>query len=69
MGSNGTPWVEASPVMTLAEVCGYLNIHKSKLYRLIKRQGIPYFTLGRHYRFNREEIERWRKTFSEGIEL
>ena len=48
--------------MTMAEVGSYLRIHRSSLYRLIRAAGIPYFRVGSGYRFNREEIDAWRRT-------
>ena len=46
-------------VMTLREVCAYLQIHKSTLMRLIDAGKIPHFRMGSAYRFNRETIETW----------
>jgi excisionase family DNA binding protein len=48
-------------VMDAREVCAYLHIHRSTLYRLIGRDEIPYFRIGYHYRFNREQIDEWRQ--------
>ena len=47
--------------MTAAEVCDFLRIHRNTLYRLAKAGGIPYFIVGKDYRFNRETIEKWSK--------
>jgi excisionase family DNA binding protein len=47
-------------VMTLTEVAQFLRIHPSTLYRLLKHRRIPAFKMGSDYRFNREEIDRWR---------
>jgi excisionase family DNA binding protein len=49
-----------TPVMDALDVCDYLHIHRSTLYRLIRRSEIPYFRIGSDYRFNREEIDEWR---------
>jgi excisionase family DNA binding protein len=48
-----------SPVMTTREVCAYLGIHKSTLFRLIASRKIPFFRIGSDYRFNQEEIDEW----------
>ena len=45
-----------SPVMTVGEVCEYLRIHRSTLYRLIKSGHLPHFRLGSDYRFNRKRL-------------
>jgi excisionase family DNA binding protein len=46
-----------SPVMTVTEVCEFLHIHRATLYRMLKRGEIPFFRIGRDYRFNRDQIE------------
>jgi excisionase family DNA binding protein len=48
-------------VMTADELCGLLRIHKSTLYRLIKKGNFPHFRIGTDYRFSREAIDEWRK--------
>jgi excisionase family DNA binding protein len=48
-----------SGVMTNTELCAYLSICRSTVYRLIKVGKLPFFKLGRAYRFNREEIDQW----------
>ena len=45
--------------MTLKEVAAFLRIHHVTLYRLVRRNEIPSFRIGRDYRFNREEIKKW----------
>lgn len=50
--------------MTVAEVCAYLHVHRSTLYRLIKAGEIPFFRMGSGLRFNRETIDEWRKSQS-----
>ena len=46
-------------VMIPPEVCAYLRIHRSTLFRLIEAGKIPHFRIGSDYRFNRETIETW----------
>jgi excisionase family DNA binding protein len=48
-----------SPVMTAKEVCTYLGIHKSTLFRLVDARKIPFFRIGSDYRFNCEAIDEW----------
>jgi excisionase family DNA binding protein len=50
----------AAKVMTLKEVSGYLHVHPSTVYRLIKRREIPAFRIGSDWRFNIEAIDIWR---------
>jgi excisionase family DNA binding protein len=46
-------------VMTLQEIADYLRVTRSTIHRLLKRNQIPAFRIGRHWRFNVEEIENW----------
>jgi excisionase family DNA binding protein len=45
--------------MTLQEVAEYLRVTRSTIHRLLKRNQIPAFRIGRHWRFNLEEIDNW----------
>ena len=47
-------------VMTVRQVCAYLKVHQSTIYRLLKRSAIPAFKLGSDWRFNVESIDAWR---------
>lgn len=47
-------------VMTVRETAAYLRCHQSTLYRLIKQHRLPAWKVGSDYRFNREDIDRWR---------
>jgi excisionase family DNA binding protein len=47
-------------VMTVREVSAYLQVHPSTIYRLVKHHQIPAFQVGSDWRFNVEEIDRWR---------
>jgi excisionase family DNA binding protein len=49
----------SSPMMTLQEVADYLRVTRSTIHRLLKRNQIPAFRIGRHWRFNTEEIDNW----------
>jgi len=46
-------------VMTLQETADYLRVTRSRIQRLLKRNQIPAFRIGRHWHFNTEEIETW----------
>jgi excisionase family DNA binding protein len=47
-------------VMTVEELSQYLHIHRSTIYRLLKRGEIPAFRIGSDWRFNIETIDVWR---------
>jgi len=46
-------------LMTLQETAEYLRVTRSTIHRLLKRNQIPAFRIGRHWRFRLEEIENW----------
>jgi len=46
-------------VMTIDEVCQYLRIPKSSLYRLAQEGRIPCQKVGKHWRFRKEALDRW----------
>ena len=46
-------------LMTLQETAEYLRVTRSTIHRLLKRNQIPAFRIGRHWRFNVEEIDNW----------
>jgi len=48
-----------APVLTVNELCDYLKVHQATIYRLLKTGQLPAFRIGRDWRFNVEEIERW----------
>jgi excisionase family DNA binding protein len=47
-------------VITIGELAEYLRVHRSTLYRLLKRQQLPAFKIGSDWRFNVEAIDEWR---------
>ena len=47
-------------VMTVREVLQLICVHPSTVYRLPKRNQIPAFHMGSHWRFNIEAIDHWR---------
>jgi excisionase family DNA binding protein len=51
---------DTAPVLTLKELSRYLKVNPSTVYRLIKGGKIPAFKVGSDWRFDREEIDRWR---------
>ena len=47
-------------VITITELSEYLRVHRSTLYRLLKKGQLPGFKIGSDWRFNVEAIDRWR---------
>jgi excisionase family DNA binding protein len=59
--SEATGWPASSPVMTVDELAAFLRVHKATIYRLLRDRKIPAFKVGSDWRFNREEIDEWRR--------
>ena len=47
-------------VLTVSELSEYLRVHRSTIYRLLKKGQLPGFKIGSDWRFNVESIDRWR---------
>jgi excisionase family DNA binding protein len=47
-------------VLTVSELSEYLRVHRSTIYRLLKRGQLPGFKIGSDWRFNVEAIDQWR---------
>lgn len=56
---------EETNVLTIKEVSAYLRVHTSTIYRLLKKHGLPGYKIGSDWRFNREDIDKWRMKQSE----
>ena len=46
-------------LMTIDEVAAYMQLSRFTVYRLAKDRFIPATKIGRQWRFQKEEIERW----------
>jgi excisionase family DNA binding protein len=47
-------------ILTVAELSDYLRVHRSTIYRLVRSGNLPGFRIGSDWRFNVEEIDKWR---------
>lgn len=45
--------------MTIEEVAQYMQVSRFTVYRLAKERSIPASKVGRQWRFQKEEIDRW----------
>jgi excisionase family DNA binding protein len=52
---------DEAEIITMSEVCGYLRVHPSTIYRLLKKKELPGFRVGADWPFRREKIDRWRR--------
>ena len=46
-------------VLTIEEAADYLRVHPSTIYRLLRTNQLPAFTVGGDWRFNQGSIDRW----------
>ncbi len=53
-------------LLTPEEVCEYLQIKQSMLYRMTSEGRIPFLKLGGLLRFRRSEIEAWLQRHGDG---
>jgi excisionase family DNA binding protein len=52
--------VTSLKVLTVSELSEYLRVHRSTIYRLLKKGLLPGFKIGSDWRFNIEAIDKWR---------
>jgi excisionase family DNA binding protein len=54
---------EGSPsdIISVAEACKFLGVHRNTLYKLIQAREIPAFRMmtGGRWKFRRSELEQW----------
>lgn len=46
-------------ILTVAEVACFLRVPKSTVYKLARQGELPASKIGKHWRFLREEVQRW----------
>lgn len=60
MAAESTEQVRRSPLMTVSEVAGYLNVSKRTVVRMAAEGGIPgAVRVRKQWRFNRAKVERF----------
>jgi excisionase family DNA binding protein len=52
--------VSTPRILTVSDLSDYLRVHRSTVYRLLKRGQLPGFKIGSDWRFNVEAIDQWR---------
>jgi excisionase family DNA binding protein len=48
-----------SRIMTVTEIAEYLQVHRSTVYKLVRKGRIPAFKIGSDFRFHRDVIDKW----------
>ena len=51
--------VEVEPLMTVDEVAAWLRKHQDQIYDMAASGELPAMRIGRTWRFDRRDIERW----------
>jgi len=51
----------APDVMTVLEVAALLRVHTATIYKMLSSGELPAFRIGADWRFNRDDIDRWRR--------
>jgi len=46
-------------ILTVSELAEHLNVHRITIYRLLKAGAVPAFKIGRVWRFDFDEINKW----------
>jgi len=49
-----------SKVLTVGELSDYLRVHRSTIYRLLKKGQLPAFKIVSDWRFTTDAIDQWR---------
>ena len=57
--SDGLSYGKGTRMLTLGELCEWLNITERHVRKLVEREAIPYRKVGRLLRFVESEIEEW----------
>ena len=55
------PGKNSTAILTVSEVSGYLRIHPTTLYRLLRKRQFPAFKIGNDWRISAEAMNRWLK--------
>ena len=45
-------------VLTLDELAQYLRVHRSTIYRLLRKNQLPAFKIGSDWRFNLDSVDK-----------
>jgi excisionase family DNA binding protein len=55
----GVPYGQGGRMLTLSELCAWLNITERHARKLVEREAIPYRKVGHLLRFPESEIDEW----------
>jgi excisionase family DNA binding protein len=52
--------------MTIDEVSKFLRVHRSTVYRLVRKGELPAFKVGDQWRFNKSQVDQWLSNIQQG---
>jgi excisionase family DNA binding protein len=55
----GVPYGQGGRMLTLSELCAWLNITERHARKLVERDAIPYRKVGHLLRFPEAEVDEW----------
>jgi excisionase family DNA binding protein len=55
-------------LLTVDEVAKYLSVDRITVYRLLGREQLPGFKVGKQWRFKREMVEAWLMTNAQNLQ-
>jgi excisionase family DNA binding protein len=55
------PGKNSPAILTVSEVSRYLRIHRTTLYRLLRKHQVAAFKIGNDWRITSEAMDRWLK--------
>jgi excisionase family DNA binding protein len=58
-GNNEKDNTAMNKWLTLEQIAEYLQMSTSSIYKMSQAGKIPAYKVGRQWRFNREEIDKW----------
>ena len=62
MSNHGPAKLGSDPlpdVMTIEQLCSYLQLSRSTLYKLAQEGKVPGQKVGKHWRFRKAAVDRW----------
>jgi excisionase family DNA binding protein len=46
-------------ITTVKEIANYLRVHRIRVYKLVRRNGLPGFRVGTDWRFSLDAVDQW----------
>jgi len=59
MAAEKTGFQSLPQILTVEDIAYYLRIHRSTVYRLIKKRALPAWKIGADWRSDKKSIDAW----------